>query len=397
MRLLARLLVPLLLVALLLPAHAPLVLAAETSCGYDPYDPGCQDQPKQDITSRTRVMVNGHECHVDKVILFRQRTYLPLRAFSECLGMSVNWIPQGTNGYTSAAIITGAPSTLGQAFDAYFQPVAESPTVRVVYSDNTETRFQLDGWPFIMDGRTYVPFRFVTDLVNAKTSWISASEDHPWNEVQVDLQTVALPVDQWQEATRYVGYTNTQGFFLLDGGSSGYTIYPSTLRNISYSLELYNAILKEKGESGVELDFNGFRVRTNTEYGPIDYYGAVTVRWFTDDETYQQYKNRVERQQRYVKGGTFVAGGAITLIFGAAVGIWEGIGSATGLGIGTWHFFMEDWTADLVACSSRADLEKYKSKRPANSPAIWGIANTPNGELCVPYYSESPLEIMVKP
>jgi hypothetical protein len=42
-------------------------------------------------------------------------------------------------------------------------------------------------------------------------------------------------------------------------------------------------------------------------------------------------------------------------------------------------------------------LSKYANLRRADAPAIWGIANTPNGEFCVPFYTEDPLHNMTAP
>lgn len=389
------------LVSLALVAGTVLPARAGTypDCPWDPTDPGvCAEEPKQDISGWTRIVVNGQDCHVAKVVLYRDRTYVPLRAFSQCMGMTVNWMPRGQDNIDSLAVITGAPSTLGQMFDAYFQPVAESPTVRVVYADHSEHRFHLDGKPYLdpETNLTMIPFRFVTDLANAQTSWSSLTLNRPWNEIQVDLQTVALPMDQWLVASKYVGYTEL-GFVLLDPGTQGYEIYPSTLRHLSYALELYNLILEEKGANGVEMDVSGFRVRTEDAYGPVDYLGAVTIRWLQDEETAQQYLNRIEREQRLVKGGASVVTAGLSLFFGATGQAVRFALSFSAFGVSMFSFFSDDWGATFKACRDRAGLKKYKDKQPEDAPALWGFADTPNGTVCVPYYSESPLLIMVKP
>jgi hypothetical protein len=264
----------------------------------------------------------------------------------------------------------------------------------VVEAGGAQRRYYLDVAPFIEDGSTLVPFRFVTDLANVKVSWTQGDEsNYGINQIVVDTNERAEPQDEWDRAAEYVGFTNRTGFYLMDQPAEGWHIYPSTLRHVQSAMELYNGVLKEQNPA---LDWNGFRVRVQGKYGPVDYRGPVTVTWFADDEAAALYIHDLAATQRHIKNGTVVITGALSLWLGKVYTVVSGLSTMAGLNVSAWSIWADDWTADVQTCAALAVLEKYKSQRPEGAPAIWGMAQTPNGERCVPYYTDNPFGVMKK-
>jgi hypothetical protein len=363
---------------------------AKADCGYDNY-PGCDGPQGEDIVNTTNVVVDGRTCNVDHIILYMNRTYLPLRAFSECLGLHVEWFPSGFQGYTSVAQISGATYMTGDTFIANFKPVAEDYKMWVDYGDGTHKEFKMDVPPFIYDNRTYVPFRFVTDLMNVKVEWIPRQEgiNGGMAQVRVSRNHVAEPIGQWDTIANYVGYTNSRGFYMLPQPSGGWPVYPSVLLETEISLQLYNAVA-QSGE--VEMDWNGFRVREQGRYGPIDHFGGVaTVIWIKDDEALIDYKTHLASEGRGNTIAGLIASGVFSISVGGFATLWKSLSTVATLGIGGWAVWQSDWTASVDNCSAKAGLAKYKSQQPNGAPAMFGMLITPSGQQCVPFYTDNPM------
>jgi hypothetical protein len=363
---------------------------ASADCGYDNY-PGCDGPQREDVVNTTNVTVDGRNCNVDHIFLYMGRTYLPLRSFSECLGLHVEWFPAGYNGYDSVAQISGARYLMSDTFIANFKPTAEDYKMWVDYGDGGHNEFKMDVPPFIYDNRTYVPFRFVTDLMNVKVEWIPRQEgvNHGLNQVRVSRNHVAEPIGQWDTIANYVGYSNSSGFYMLSQPSGGWPVYPAVLLETQISLQLYNEVA-DKG--GVEMDWNGFRVREQGRYGPIDHLGGVaTVIWIKDEEALIDYKTHLVRDGEVNTVTGLIAGGVFSIGAGAFAGIWAGLGTLATTGIGGWAVWQTDWTASVDNCSAKAALERYKSQQPNYAPAMFGMLITPSGQMCVPFYTDNPM------
>lgn len=363
---------------------------ASADCGYENY-PGCEGNQREDIVHTTNVKVDGRTCNVDHIFLYMDRTYLPLRAFSECLGLNVEWFPAGYNGYDSVAQISGAPYMLEDSFIANFKPVAEDYKMWVDYGDGSHKEFKMDVPPFIYDDHTYVPFRFVTDLMNVKVEWIPRQEgvNGGMSQVRVTRNYIAEPTGQWDVIARYVGYSSSRGFHMLSQPPGGWPVYPSVLLETEISLQLYNAVAQN---GGVEMDWNGFRVREQGGYGPIDHFGGVaTVIWIRDDEALIDYKTHLVREGEVNTVAGLAVGGVFSIGAGAFAGVWAGLGTLATTGVGSWAVWQTDWTASVDNCAAKAGLAKYKNRQPSDAPAMFGMLITPSGQQCVPFYTDSPM------
>jgi hypothetical protein len=382
---------------LLVSMWAPSALAdRDTYCRQVPEDPACQETTREDVTYSTIVTVDGRDCAVAPIVVVDGRTTLPLRAFSECLGLNVHWFA-ADNGWDGTAVISGAIGSFGRQFAAYFRPQAEDFTTKVTEALPQRTMYyRLDVAPYLLNDRTMVPFRFVTDAANVSVEWIQGNESRP-NEVRVNTREMAQPVDQWEAAAQHVGYSDADGFYLKGEPAGGWDIYPSTLRHVRYGLELYSRIVKDRKGAGTHLDLDPFRVRVYDEYGLIDYRGPVVIRWMTDEERSIRYGEHVNRNRKLISGGAGVVSGVLTLFFGAKKAILETLLSGSATAISGWNLFTDDLQGVMQSCNSIAALDKYQSRIPTGAPASFGYAFTPNGVRCVPYYSDDPLSILVKP
>jgi hypothetical protein len=100
------------------------------------------------------MIVNGNAVQIDAPAeIMNGRTFLPLRAISEALGATVDWIAE-TQGIT----VTLGNSTIG----------LQIGNTSAVVNGTVKT---LDAAPYIKNGRTMVPFRVIAEGLGATVEW----------------------------------------------------------------------------------------------------------------------------------------------------------------------------------------------------------------------------------
>ena len=111
----------------------------------------------EDIT----VLVNEEELVFDtKPMLLNDRTMVPMRAIFEKLGCSVEWIED-----LQMIIATRNSLLIAMQID---QDKFYSTDV----ADNTQNTYDLDVAPLIVNDRTLIPLRAVSEALGCKVDWV---------------------------------------------------------------------------------------------------------------------------------------------------------------------------------------------------------------------------------
>lgn len=107
------------------------------------------------------VLVNGEKLVLDVAPVMRNsRTMVPMRAIFEALGAKVNWIQSG-----KIIIATKDELMITMQID--------NPNMVVERVGSTDKEIiPLDVAPFIMNNRTLVPARAVSEALKAKVDWV---------------------------------------------------------------------------------------------------------------------------------------------------------------------------------------------------------------------------------
>ncbi|WP_180270661.1 copper amine oxidase N-terminal domain-containing protein [Sporanaerobium hydrogeniformans] len=100
-----------------------------------------------------KIVINGEAATLAKPLLLEERTYVPLRFVSEALGAKVEW-----NGEEKSALLTKGNKLIKLFIDKKDYLV-----------DNKAGVFETA--PFVKEGTTYVPARFVSESLDGKVNW----------------------------------------------------------------------------------------------------------------------------------------------------------------------------------------------------------------------------------
>jgi len=128
---------------------------------YKKYTQGTLDLSRSDeisLDGRIRVRVNGEELAFDnEPVMENGRTLVPMRAIFEYFGMEVSW-DENLNKVTAKG---------------------KNDTIELTVGSDTGNingkNIILDVCPKIINGRTFVPLRFVAESISAKVDWIEKS------------------------------------------------------------------------------------------------------------------------------------------------------------------------------------------------------------------------------
>ena len=182
----------------------------------------------QTIATDITVELNGRTLSFDQPALgIDNRTMVPVRGILEALGATVTW-DQETLGITATLNDTTIYMTVGKN-TAYVN----------------DEKIMLDVPPMIINNRTLVPVRFVSESLNAKVLWDDASRtvsiytaDYDFSVVQA-AEPAATPAEPVQETPAVQTDPNAvqwgAGFYTSQQGISG-ACYLATLSMLSSNL-----------------------------------------------------------------------------------------------------------------------------------------------------------------
>lgn len=111
------------------------------------------------------VKVFGREIENDvEPVIINSRTMIPARIVAESLGAKVEWFEK-----EQKVVIYGKHLATGE--DAVIEIIIGNDTAKV-----NSKEIRLDSAPFIENGRTYTPLRFISENLGAKVEWIEAEQ-----------------------------------------------------------------------------------------------------------------------------------------------------------------------------------------------------------------------------
>ncbi len=129
--------------------------------------------PSQMYQNRTIVLtpssndaeINGQPIKIENPpVVLNDRTYVPLRFVADALGAGIKYLPD----------YNGAPAVIIYAADG-----SREHYITLRYGSNTyihnRTQGMLDAAPVNIDGRTFVPIRFISEALGANVSWDEAT------------------------------------------------------------------------------------------------------------------------------------------------------------------------------------------------------------------------------
>ena len=110
------------------------------------------------VEVETSVTLNGHYIQGDENhLLINDRVYVVARTITDALNQDIEWLEE-----TQQVKITDETSTLLLTID-----------------DNTayvnEEVYTFDASPFILNGRTYIPIRMVSELLGCQVNWVDST------------------------------------------------------------------------------------------------------------------------------------------------------------------------------------------------------------------------------
>ena len=119
------------------------------------------DTDDAQATSEISVEINGQAISFDvPPQIINDRTMVPMRKIFETLGAKVEWLAQ-----TRQILAIKGEDAIVMQIDA---PVI----LKNSFADGNEERVALDVAPIIIDGRTLVPVRAVSESLNATVEWL---------------------------------------------------------------------------------------------------------------------------------------------------------------------------------------------------------------------------------
>jgi hypothetical protein len=343
-----------------------------------------------------RLKVDGRTCNAGPILWKYDRIYVQLRAFADCLGGQVDWLPQP---YGVASVVFNGFGKTPVTLD--FKPLIESPTMSMQeYADQHPIRFNMGAYaPFIWsDDHTYLPFRYLTDAADYKTVFTAGTGGEP-HEVNVYRQDHAVPEDGYVVNPSHVIVNKDwiNPFQLASEPTGGWPFMPATLRMLqSEMLQANWAIqdMQQDPQTRIDMTMNTEKVlidvRAHNTINPshVTFYGPHFIRWFDDFGQVEDFKKDLKIAAHVgdglkTAGGTIGTGGAAWLL-GAPVAPFAV--AAAGLSVGWWIYDAGQSTIDVDSCSAKADLAENKKLHREGEP-VMGLLYGPHGVRCLPYYS----------
>lgn len=150
----------------------------------------------EEVTSWTaqratfKVMVRGSEfISENPPIVVEGRTYLPLRAMGEALGVPIDWNEE----LRQAEVDMSDKKPESSQVKAPVQPVESSVTSWTAYKATFKvmvrgTEFISENPPIVVEGRTYLPLRALGEVLGVPVDW-----NEQLRQAEVDMRTTVTP------------------------------------------------------------------------------------------------------------------------------------------------------------------------------------------------------------
>ena len=203
------------------------------------------------------VTINGHTVTFNKDLGYpfideQNRTLVPLRAIAEAMSLDVTWDPQ-----TNTAWFRGKGRTLGY-------PIGQKG---YWLNDSYQT---LDTSSVIINSRTYVPLRSLSEAMNAHVAWLPDSRT-----IQIALPEVGVNLS-------HIHYWSSQWMF-KDAMKQSWTWWVQDTAEEAWHLEDIHIPLGDDGYP-LEIPYKGYQVHTAClmhmdEDGPLYPQGIYTIRF----------------------------------------------------------------------------------------------------------------------
>jgi hypothetical protein len=349
-------------------------------------NPTPEPEPPPSPVNDVNIIVNGKPCLASPIVLRNSSTYVPLRAFSGCMGFQVDWsFIDLSQTQIEVSVYNGRSQIL-------LYPSHESPIVKLASPGTTAwtpLTFNISpNAPYVINGTTMIPFRVITDAMDVNVEWIQQTRT-----VKVDTTKKAVPVDMQKFLPSHFVRDSQTGYHkIYDNPSTGYPFSPAAYRTAHDLLTTLNGpVRRELSKAGmnVEFDVTNLRFRVRDTHGEVsqDYYLDRFVLWFRSELEAEQWIQEVERQAK-IGDAKAVVGSAVGAYLVIKVGL---VSSPVGTLIGSVYLVTHKVQSDLLlsayrGCIRQANIHKSENKRPSFE---LGVYHGPSGVQCILEYTDS--------
>ena len=333
----------------------------------------------EDVTIVSTGGLGGRKEVTVTPIIVQDRLLVPVRPLGRMLEAQVDWDPR-----SRMVTITKTPLN-GVTYVVRMFPASDDPAlVTAGFLVGEQLRYRLDAAPIIIDGTTYLPFRFLAEAMNAYVEW-----DGTTRTVRVDLSRPAEPtLSQFRiQAQNLVPNfrLNAVGDFELFEPDSGFEAYPSVVAHFRQTTAQMNNFIREtrKDPAHFRLIPEDSRVRVVDAKGQpvMDLYGTHVIVWMTP-RVAQDFISRQETQGS--GGGLFVVLGTtlISLWFKGEAVVVKAV--LSGLAVAAGWYGVKQLTAHGVErCLASSDT--YYRTHPGDQRI--GIVHGSWSGACVDHYT----------
>lgn len=366
-----------------------------------PINDGGSGQSVLDVTFMYRIRVDGQVCDPGPILWRGNHIYVQLRGFSSCLGADVIWIPGGGIRYREGGgpgVATVVSFFGGKRATIDLEPTVENQTMRVEEMPNDFTYIHLgDMAPFVKDGRTYIPFRPLTDAMDFKLEFFSGVP----NIINVVRGEHAIPEDGYNVRPEHmtVDIDRWEPFQLAKEPYGGWPFSMATLRAMRAEAAQANWAIQQikkdpetRFEVKVDREHVSIDVRPYNTVNPahVTFFGTHMVRWFDNVTAAQNYaqdlKLAAATADAIKASGGIVGSGWVAYIIGAPIAAF--VVPAAGVGF-VWWMWDAGRSSSLVETCISTSGNSDNSKLHKDGEPYLGILYGPHGPTCLPYYSNA--------
>jgi hypothetical protein len=246
---------------------------------YTPPVPG--RRPASSYSLNYRLVVDGNEIPVlaelePKLDVRSQRLLVPVRTLAEALDGDVSWSDKGE-------VIFGHYDRTGYRYVSVSMfPLTESPVMRVTRllephgAIDTTTNYRIDLAPYIINGHTFVPLRFLPDALDMDVETATTSDGVKVITISTQLscrvvEDVFAKVQSFHPQVKYV----TRWMFASD--EPEWPMYPCTRKAYDAQLYAFASILDSADLNKVSITKTNdyVQVKSLSGVGERDEYFAI--------------------------------------------------------------------------------------------------------------------------